>query len=39
MVLDMILYRQLHKEIGLYSSKEDGESDFGMSAMKVELMA
>ena len=35
--LDMILYKQLHKEMGQKSLKEVGLSVLWMSAMKVEL--
>jgi len=35
---EMILYKQLHKEIGQKYSKEEGLYVLGMSAMKVELI-
>lgn len=36
-ILAMILYIQLHREIGLNSSKETGASDLGIIARKVVL--
>lgn len=39
MILDMIFYRQLQREIGRKSLKDDGLSDLGMREMKVELIA
>lgn len=35
MAFARILHNMLHKEIGLYSSKDSGFSFLGMSAMKV----
>lgn len=39
MILAIILYRQLHKEIGQKSLKNEGFSDLGMSVMNVDLIA
>lgn len=33
MILEIILYRQLHSEMGLKSLNEVGESDLGIKAM------
>ena len=36
-ILAMILYRQLQREMGLKLLKDEGELDFGVRAMKVVL--
>lgn len=38
MILAVILYRQLQRDMGLKSLKEVGWSDSGMRAIKVDLM-
>lgn len=38
MILAMILYRVLEREIGQKSLKDDEVSDLGIKAMKVEFM-
>lgn len=39
MIFEMILYMQLHRDMGRKSLKVDGLYYLGMMAMKVELMA
>lgn len=38
MILEIILYRQFHREMGLKSLNEDGESYLGIKAMKVKFI-
>lgn len=38
-ILETILYKQLHKVMGLKSLKDEGESDLGIREMNVEFMA
>lgn len=39
MILEMILYMQLHRDMGRKSLKVNGLSGLGMRVMKVELIA